>query len=530
MTDDLRSLVADLATALRTKTIQMNEAYWRLATTGKAEEAQKAAELEKQLRMFLSDKETFARLKAGVANPTGDGLLDRQVDGLYRSYLENQLAEAEITDLVQRANELEQIFSNFRGTVDGKALSDNDIREILVKSTDNTERRLAWTASKQIGAQIGPKLRDLVKARNKAAQRLGFPNYYEMQLTLSEIKSEDLFRLMNELKQLTDGPFAAMKRELDREQAGRFGVAPEEMRPWHYADPFFQEVPRSGDIVDLNPYFEGKRLEDLATRFYTGVGLDVTDILARSDLYERPGKNQHAFCTDIDHEGDIRTLCNLKPNTYWMSTLLHELGHGVYDKYVDPALPWLLRQNAHINSTEAIAMYFGRQTRDSDWLHQVAAVPEETARESAGALHKEQSASMQILVRWVLVMVFFESAMYQDPDQDLNGLWWGLVKEMQMVTPPAAELNGWEWAAKIHLGTAPVYYHNYLIGEVTASHLQAYIARETGTPRIVANPGVGKWLVERFFKPGALYPWNTLVEHATGEPLNPRYFVDQFVK
>ncbi|GAH77922.1 unnamed protein product, partial [marine sediment metagenome] len=82
----------------------------------------------------------------------------------------------------------------------------------------------------------------------------------------------------------------------------------------------------------------------------------MESILANSDLYEREGKNPHAFCTDIDKEGDVRILCNLKNNEGWMETLLHELGHAVYDKYQAPQVPYLLRRPAHIFTTEAIAM------------------------------------------------------------------------------------------------------------------------------------------------------------------------------
>ncbi|MGE5673130.1 MAG: M2 family metallopeptidase [Mycobacterium leprae] len=527
LADDLRSLVAGIAADLREKTIVASKAYWELATTGTEAAAAAAAESETAIRVYLSNREVFARLKAAQAAPSGDRLLDRQVDGAYRAFLENQLEESEIAELVRRSSELEQIFASFRGKVGDRALSDNEIRAVLVKSADSAERRSAWRASKQIGEQVAPRLVELVKLRNQVARRLGYQNYYDLQLTLSEIKRADLFALLDELKRLTDAPFAAMKRELDAEQAVRFDIVPEDMRPWHYADPFFQELPTSAE-VDLDRFFEGKQLEDLATTFYDGVGLETRGILARSDLYERPAKNQHAFCTDIDHEGDVRVLCNLKPNEYWMSTLLHELGHGVYDLYVDPELPWALRTIAHINSTEAIAMFFGRQTKDADWLQQIAGVPAAEAKNVANTLKRELSRSMLILARWVLVMVYFESQLYENPDQDLNGLWWKLVHELQLVTPPA-DLSGSEWASKIHLATAPVYYHNYLIGEVTASHIHHHVAKATGTTRVVGNQGVGEWLVERWFKPGAIYSWTELVEHATGEPLSPKYFVEQFV-
>ena len=57
----------------------------------------------------------------------------------------------------------------------------------------------------------------------------------------------------------------------------------------------------------------------------------MTGILDRSDLFPRPGKNQHAFCIDIDREGDVRVLANVEHDRYWADTMMHELGHGAYD-------------------------------------------------------------------------------------------------------------------------------------------------------------------------------------------------------
>jgi len=49
-------------------------------------------------------------------------------------------------------------------------------------------------------------------------------------------------------------------------------------------------------------------------------------VIARSDLYEKPGKSPHAFCTDIDARGCCAWLANIVPSEYWMGTMLHELG------------------------------------------------------------------------------------------------------------------------------------------------------------------------------------------------------------
>ena len=45
----------------------------------------------------------------------------------------------------------------------------------------------------------------------------------------------------------------------------------------------------------------------------------------------------------------------------------------------------------------------------------------------------------------------------------------------------------------------------------------------------VGNPAVGEYLVEKVFKPGSCYDWNTMLEKATGEDLNPAHFIAQFV-
>src|SRR5205823_7732735 len=126
--------------------------------------------------------------------------------------------------------------------------------------------------------------------------------------------------------------------------------------------PFFQESPAVFD-ANLDAPFAQADLLKICRDFYAGIGLPIDDVIARSDLYEKPGKSPHAFCTDIDREGDVRVLANIKPNEYWMGTMLHEFGHSVYSTNNDdiPAsLPYPLRLESHILTTEGVAMMFER--------------------------------------------------------------------------------------------------------------------------------------------------------------------------
>jgi hypothetical protein len=137
---------------------------------------------------------------------------------------------------------------------------------------------------------------------------------------------------------LTAEPFARLKSELDSILAEQYGITPAELRPWHYHDPFFQRTPFVYE-TNLDQYYACHDVVKLSTDYFAGVDLPVDDIIARSDLYEKPGKNPHAFATNIDRRGDVRILTNTTNTERWMETMLHELGHAVVGLVLPNAFP-----------------------------------------------------------------------------------------------------------------------------------------------------------------------------------------------
>ncbi|HUT31439.1 MAG TPA: M2 family metallopeptidase [Sedimentisphaerales bacterium] len=510
-------------------------AYWEAANSGGGEDYNRVSELEFEIRQVYSDADDFALLRqiresGQVNNP----LLARQLEVLYHAYLENQIDPGLLKRIVELGTEIEKNFSTFRGTMDGEKVTDNEIREVLKTETESVRRKKAWLASKQVGPAVAGDLVELVKLRNEAAQKVGFDNYHALSLTVAEQDVKELDRIFEELYQLTNKPFAEIKGELDGVLAAKYGVSVGELRPWHYHDPFFQESPLVYDL-DLDVYYKDKDVKKLAVAFYDSISLPVDSILVHSDLYEREGKNPHAFCTDIDREGDVRILCNLKNNEQWMETILHELGHAVYDRYHDPDVPFLLREPAHIFTTEAIAMLFGRLSRDAAWMQQMLELSDEQRAEIEKVSEKYATLKQLIFVRWAMVMYEFEKELYRNPDQDLNSLWWDMVEKYQLVKRPEGRTEP-DWAAKIHFTIAPVYYHNYVLGELLASQLHHRIVHKVlglESDKDVSYVGqrkVGDFLRTKVFEPGAVYQWNDMIARATGEPLNPEYFVAQFVR
>ena len=510
-------------------------AWWDAATTGKSEDYDRASELTLKIRRIYSDPKEFEFLKASKASgQIKEAVLARQLDVLYRGYLRNQMEPELLKTIVDLSSEIEERFSTFRGTIAGEKVTDNEIKEILKTQTDSGQRKQAWRASKQVGSAVAADLIRLIKLRNQAAKKLGFENYHTMSLALVEQDVEELDKIFAELYELTNGPFTALKADLDKKLATKCSVGVSELMPWHYHDPFFQETPMVYEL-DLDAYYAGKDIEELAAAFYAGIGLDVKSVLAKSDLYEREGKNPHAFCTDIDKEGDVRILCNIKSNESWMETTLHELGHAVYDKFHDPEVPYLLRQPAHAFTTEAVAMFFGRLSRNPAWMQQMLDLSDSQRREIETVSGRYMQLKQLIFARWAMVMYDFEKALYADPDQDLNALWWRMVEKYQFVKKPDGR-DAPDWAAKIHFTVAPCYYHNYMLGELLASQLHHTIVhkilrlKSDENVSYVGQAKAGAFLQKTVFEAGDLYHWNEMIERATGEPLTAKYFVAQFVK
>jgi len=219
--------------------------------------------------------------------------------------------------------------------------------------------------------------------------------------------------------------------------------------------------------------------------------------------------------------GDVRNLNNVKPTAEWMDTVLHEGGHGVYSLGIARDLPFNLRAPAHIFATEGVAMLIGAKARDPEWMIAFAGADQEKARNAAQALAKQRIREQLIFCHWSIVMLNFEKALYENPDADLKPLWWDMVGKYQLLKRPkerGSELG--DWASKPHFVIAPVYYHNYMMGEIFAAQLRATLGTRD-------NADFGRQLQEKVFTPGQQYEWQEFVQRATGSPLSPEHFAKE---
>ncbi len=532
--DGFKQFIVNYETQIEPIMIKSNQAVWDAYTTGKKEYFAASTELSLQIDALYQNTSHFQYLKdlkekKAITEP----VLQRQLDILYSEYLQRQIDPELNKKITELASNIESIFGNFRTTLDGKTYTDNQVTQILKSEKNSEYREHLWRAQKALGNVTGEKIRKLAKLRNQAAEELGYENYFYMAMDMKELDPHMVESVFFELNKLTEQPYKKLHDEIENVFSVRYSIEKSEICPWHYEDLFSQQAPAIFEI-DLDRYYADIDIPKTASTFYASTQIPVDDILKRSDLYEREGKNQHAYSFCIDRKQDIRILCNIVSNERWMETMLHELGHAIYDKYIDQSLPFLLREPAHPFTTEGVAMFFGSYASNAGWVKNALNVSKKELKKIEQVTKANLRLSKLIFARWSMVVFNFEMNFYKNPDQDLNKLWWDLVEKYQLITRPDNPV-GSEWATKIHIATYPVYYQNYQLGELFASQILNYIAEnyddDAPIDQVIFwyNTDAGNYLKDKIFKPGKKLAWNDMIKNATGEFISAKYFVKQYV-
>ena len=186
-------------------------------------------------------------------------------------------------------------------------------------------------------------------------------------------------------------------------------------------------------------------------------------------------------------------------------------------------LPWLLRSHPHVLTTEAMALLMGRQASEYEFLKQFCNINDSNL---ANELRKGSIRRQLVFASSTFVITDFEYELYKNPDQDLNKLWWYLYNKYYKMEIPENRENDFDWAAKYHIGLAPVYYYGYLYGEVFASDLTNRLKKLCNANYIWKEESA-KFLNEKLFGPGAEYKWDKLIKHATGEDFSLEAWINE---
>jgi peptidyl-dipeptidase A len=506
--------------------------------------------------------EAWTRFVGSVKNiEKTRGYLEKkdQLQPLQVRVLEKMLYEAAegpqtVPEVVKQriAAETEQVekMYGFEFTVGGKAITPNEIDDDLRTDTNLAKRLAVWEASKDVGPVLKPGIIRLTELRNKTVQALGYPNFFEYQVSDYGMTSDEMLDLCESLVRDVWPLYRELHTWARYELAARYGVPVPEMIPAHWLpNKYGQEwtAMAESESVGLDDALADKDAEWVCKQgeaFYKSLGFDALpqSFWDLSSLYPLPAdadykKNTHASAWHMDLDKDVRSLMSVEPNSYWYGTVHHELGHiYYYMSYSNPAVPLMLRRGANRAFHEGIGTMIELAAGQRRFLADRGLLMDEGGeRDQIGQLLGE-ALDHVVFIPWAVgVVTRFEHGMYTGeitPDH-YNDAWWKLVREYQGIVPPYSRDEEFADAlTKTHISDDPAQYYDYALAEALLFQLHVHVAREIlkqdpHDTDYYGSTEVGDFL-RAIMEPGATKPWQGVLKATTGEDLNTRAMLEYF--
>jgi len=480
--------------------VELGRAQWDLYTTGESKEM----DVLKQLQAEIFADQSVYRLLTTWQKAKLPPLTARRVQ-LARDYWLSSHVGSRL-DLATLEQSVAVRLNSARVEFRGKTLTQNQVEETMRFDRDRKTREQIWRADNDaVGKPIERDLLKLIALRNKHARSLGYKNFFDMNLELSELDWPYVDRLMRTVERATAAP---MLRERKRQARAMHLSSPHDLQPWDVSFDY------DGTARRLKPKYPRSKLLPSLRRTYKKFGFDLSRYSIQWDLESRPGKSQHAFCFGIDPPHDVRVLANLAPGARSYHVMFHEVGHAVYDVHLNHDC-WLFRHPASAWWTEGIAEFFDRLRYNPRWQRSELGF---SARDVADA-ERMRKVGLLAMLRFTLALVRFERALYVGrvtTPAAARSLWTRVMEPLLVHGVPVTA----DWATVPHYISAPAYYFHYLLAECAADQLYASIGKRFGA-NFASKPAAGKWLADNVFAQGCQIPAAALLQQVTKKKLGP---------
>ena len=406
------------------------------------------------LAIFQGDKKVIEAARGFLAKRKQlPPVVARQLDKILLGAAEGPGTIAEVTKTrVAAESHQSALMDGFTYKLDGKAVSANDIDDILEKSKDLALRKRAWESSKELGKPLRGGLENLQKLRNQVAREMKFSSYFALQVADYDMSDEEMMKLLDGFLADTRPLYEKMHAWVRETLAARYKQPVPKLIPAHWINNRWSQE-WSGVVegsVDMDPLFKSKSAEWIvktAEQFYVSMGFPSlpASFWQKSDMYPvaaggKRHKNAHASCWHIDLDTDIRSLMSVQPNTWWFRTAHHELGHAYYFmSYSRPEVPPILRQGANRAMHEAIGDLAAIAAAQPVYLKSVGVLPESQKIDERAALLDEALDSAIPFIAWSAgTMAHWEHELYEKdmPAGEWQKRWWDDVAKYQGVAPP----------------------------------------------------------------------------------------------
>ncbi len=509
------------------------------------------ARAEEAYKNFISDPARLDTVRKALAS-MGDTDADEATAALrhglkgWLALFENNIIDSDAartmmaeliqleSDLFAKRRELVLRHTNEAGQVEDATLS---MLSTNMGSNPNEEaRKSSHDALMQLEQWVlANGLLDIVKKRNAFARAQGFPNYFDYKVQKNEQMSADhLFTILDDFEERTRAANTRALNDLTQTHGAKA------TQPWNLR--FFV----SGDVTrQFDPYLSFAKGLERWLQSFRKLGIAYRGATMQLDLLERKGKYQNGFCHgpipsfyDANQKwvaGQINFTADAKPDQIGsgaraINTLFHEGGHAAHFANVTQNSPCFSQEFAPTSMAyaETQSMFCDSLLDDADWLKRYAhnAKGEPIPDALIHARIKTTQPFAAFGERGILVVPYFERAMYQMADEELT-------PDAVLALARATELR----ILGVAVGPRPLLaiphllnqesaasYHGYLLANMAVYQTRAYFERTYGY--LTDNPAIGPALSQHYWARGNSISHNDTLVSLTGESFNAKYLAD----
>ncbi len=469
------------------------EETWQKLTDGYSDSL---AFFQRMERSVMGQENVFDALRNGRARLDSE-VDERRYDLLYPRVLQAYLDNS--SKIYPLADSLREFYSQDWRIFETKRQPLAQIREVVEQDNNRSNRELAYRALATSSEEHTDQLGRLFRMRNQAAKKMGFNDYFRL---AGSAVSDDYRKLIDDVDEATKEAYEQTLRGLQSQNAG-----PPEVWDWHHTYlRAFTEVDRSFP-VDSQMTF--------VYRSFDALGFKLTALPIFFHITEDTSTPAFATTVVVDAPADIRVVANLVDGFASMQRLMGAVGLAVRAAEVSQEDPLFARANDQA-LLDGIQRFFAHVCYRPEWLKTYGKL-------SDGAISRfgDAARSIELLsIRLMLVNARFEFEAYQNPNRNLNNLYWDMFAEYTSL-PKHTDLS--PWASCTGFLERPLTHGAHLQSAVIAAQTMDYVVDNYGG--VADNADIRAFLVQNYFRFGSRYPWRELVERGTGQGVSPHHLI-----
>ncbi len=279
---------------------------------------------------------------------------DRVIFTLLELYLSRQtLEESQRMQAYEMAAEVE---------VEGKKVPYRMLPTLLQRERHREKRRTYYEASTPIVKDLTAMKLDIYRKALKVVRKdFGYPNLYEYHAARKMESLSDYAARMGDFLSETEREY----RELATEMFGKvLGLG------WGEVEPYDSHYLLSGNAFHVS--LKLPDVEALKETLKRG-GIDLSSMPnLRIDDEVRPKKSPRAFCVPIRIPDEVVVVVKPSGSFSDVSTLFHEMGHGLHFAFTDRSLPVPHRLMGRVGTSEIYSFNLQYVVDQVPWLEAFA--------------------------------------------------------------------------------------------------------------------------------------------------------------